>query len=40
MQQVLPVVIGSPMPASRLVAWFTFLPLIIGTLSLLADFCW
>ena len=38
MQQVLPVVIGSPMPASRLVAWFTFLPLIIGTLSLAGGF--
>ncbi|HEU0233752.1 MAG TPA: hypothetical protein VFQ94_01290 [Gallionella sp.] len=37
-QQLLPVVIGSPMPASRLVAWFTFLPLIAGTLSLSAGF--
>src|SRR3989338_11506699 len=37
-QQLLPVVIGSPMPASRLVAWFTFLPLIAGVLSLSAGF--
>ena len=37
-QQLLPVVIGSPMPASRLVAWLTFLPLIAGTLSLSAGF--
>lgn len=37
-QQLLPVVIGSPMPASRLVAWLTFLPLIAGTLALSAGF--
>ena len=37
-QQLLPVVIGSPMPASRLVAWLTFLPLIAGTLSLSGGF--
>jgi len=37
-QQLLPVVIGSQMPASRLVAWLTFLPLIAGTLSLSAGF--
>lgn len=33
-QQILPVVIGSPMPASGQVAWLSFLPLIVGTLSL------
>ncbi|MCX7192320.1 MAG: hypothetical protein NTY60_01610 [Proteobacteria bacterium] len=33
-QQILPVVIGSPMPASRHVVWLTHLPLITGTLSL------
>lgn len=37
-QQLLPVVIGSPMPASRLVAWFTFLPLMAGTLLLSGGF--
>lgn len=37
-QQLLPVVIGSPMPASRWVAWFTFLPLTAGALSLPAGF--
>ena len=37
-QQLLPVVIGSPMPAPRLVAWLTFLPLIAGTLLLSAGF--
>lgn len=38
MQQILPVVIGSPMPASRLTAWLTFLPLISGALLLPAGF--
>ncbi len=38
MQQILPVVIGSPMPASRLTAWFTFLPLALGALLLPAGF--
>lgn len=38
MQQILPVVIGSPMPSSRLVAWFSLLPLIFGTLSLSGGF--
>lgn len=37
-QQMLPVVIGSPMPASRLVAWLTFLPLAAGTLLLSGGF--
>lgn len=37
-QQILPVVIGSPMPASGLTAWFTFLPLIAGTLLLPTGF--
>jgi hypothetical protein len=33
-QQMLPVVLGSPVPASGLVAWFTFLPLMAGALLL------
>ncbi|MCR4297804.1 MAG: hypothetical protein NUV75_03465, partial [Gallionella sp.] len=37
-QQLLPVVIGSPMPVPRLVTWFTLLPLIAGTLLLSAGF--
>jgi hypothetical protein len=37
-QQLLPVVIGSTMPASKWVAWLTFLPLIAGVLSLSAGF--
>ena len=37
-QQLLPVVIGSPMPAPRLVTWFTLLPLIAGTLLLSTGF--
>ncbi len=37
-QQLLPVVIGSTMPATRWVAWLTFLPLIAGALSLSAGF--
>ena len=37
-QQILPVVIGSPMPATRLVAWLSFLPLVFGTLSLVSGF--
>ncbi len=38
MQQILPVVIGSPMQASRLTAWLTFLPLTSGALLLPAGF--
>ncbi|MCR4304282.1 MAG: hypothetical protein NUV63_08700 [Gallionella sp.] len=38
MQQILPVVVGSPMPASRLTAWLTFLPLISGALLLPSGF--
>lgn len=38
MQQILPVVIGSQMPASRLTAWLTFLPLLSGALLLPAGF--
>lgn len=38
MQQILPVVIGSPMPSSRLVAWFSLLPLVFGTLTLSGGF--
>ncbi len=37
-QQLLPVVIGSRMPASRWVAWLTFLPLIAGVLLLSSGF--
>ena len=37
-QQILPVVIGSPVPASRWVAWFTSVPLGAGTLSLCGGF--
>lgn len=37
-QQLLPVVIGSPMPASGWVAWLTWLPLMAGTLLLSAGF--
>jgi len=37
-QQILPVLVGSKMPASRLVAIFSLLPLLIGTLSLCAGF--
>lgn len=37
-QQILPVVIGSPMPASGLTALLTFLPLIAGTLLLPTGF--
>lgn len=38
MQQILPVVIGSPMSASRLTVWLTFLPLLSGALLLPAGF--
>jgi len=38
LQQILPVVIGSSLPAPRLVAWFTLLPLIAGTLLLCGGF--
>lgn len=37
-QQILPVVIGSPVPASRLVAWLTVTPLTAGALALPAGF--
>jgi hypothetical protein len=37
-QQILPVVIGSSMPASRLTSWLTFLPLLSGALLLPAGF--
>jgi len=37
-QQILPVVIGSPMPAPRVVVWISFLPIIVGTLSLSGGF--
>ncbi len=40
LQQILPVVIGSPLPAQRFVAWFSHLPLIAGTLLLSAGFLW
>lgn len=38
MQQILPVVIGSPMPTSRTTAWIIFLPLLSGALLLPAGF--
>jgi len=38
MQQILPVLVGNKMPASRLVAWCSLLPLLLGTLSLCAGF--
>lgn len=38
MQQILPVVIGSPMPASGITVWITFLPLLSGALLLPAGF--
>jgi hypothetical protein len=38
MQQILPVVIGSPMPASQMNTWLTFLPLLMGALLLPAGF--
>jgi hypothetical protein len=37
-QQMLPVVIGSPMPATRWVAWITYVPLAVGALALSAGF--
>ena len=37
-QQMLPVVIGSPLPATGWVAWLTFLPLTVGALTLSAGF--
>ncbi len=37
-QQILPVVIGSPLPASRWVAWFTGVPLGAGALALCGGF--
>ncbi len=37
-QQILPVLVGSRMPASRLVAWCSLLPLVLGVLSLCAGF--
>ena len=36
--QMLPVVAGSPMPASRLVAWASHVPLALGTVALMAGF--
>ena len=38
LQQILPVMIGSSLPAPRLVAWFSQLPLIAGTLLLSGGF--
>jgi len=38
MQQILPVVVGSPMPASRLTIWLTYLPLLFGALLMPAGF--
>jgi hypothetical protein len=36
--QVLPVVAGAPLPAPRLVAWLSHVPLMLGTLALMAGF--
>lgn len=36
--QMLPVVAGSPLPAPRLVAWLTHLPLAFGTVALMSGF--
>lgn len=36
--QMLPVVAGSPLPAPRLVAWLTHLPLALGTVALMSGF--
>lgn len=38
LQQLLPVVIGSPMPVARWLAWFILLPLLAGTLLLSGAF--
>ncbi len=38
MQQILPVVIASPMPASGIISWLTFLPMISGTALLTTGF--
>lgn len=38
LQQMLPVVIGSPMPAARWLAWLILLPLLAGTLLLSGGF--
>jgi hypothetical protein len=37
-QQVVPVIIGSQMPAPRLIAWLTMLPLLAGALLLTSGF--
>jgi uncharacterized membrane protein YphA (DoxX/SURF4 family) len=36
--QMLPVVAGSPLPAPRLVAWLSHIPLALGTIALMAGF--
>jgi len=38
LMQMLPVVAGSPLPAPRLVAWLSHIPLALGTISLMAGF--
>ena len=39
LSQMLPVVAGSPLPAPRLVAWLSHVPLALGTVSLMTGFC-
>jgi hypothetical protein len=38
LMQMLPVVAGAALPAPRLVAWFTHVPLVVGTMALMAGF--
>jgi hypothetical protein len=40
MMQILPVLVGAPLPAPRAVAWLTHLALVAGTLALAAGFVW
>ena len=38
LMQMLPVVAGSPLPAARLTAWFSHVPLTLGTIALMSGF--
>lgn len=40
MMQILPVLVGAPLPAPRPVAWLTHVLLVVGTLALAAGFTW
>ena len=40
MMQILPVLVGAPLPAPRTVAWVTHLLLVAGTLALVSGFTW